>query len=67
MKRNDLLCMYLQDVPARNRKTQMKQAHMQMQLGRRLYLTLGDWGREGGGGSEGASQALAMHGFCFEV
>lgn len=50
MKRNDLLCMYLQDVPARNRKTQMKQAHMQMQLGRRLYLTLGDWGREGGGG-----------------
>lgn len=66
MKRNDLLCMYLQGLPARNRKTPMKQAHMQMQLGRRLYLTLGDWGSEGGG-SEGASQALAMHGFCFEV
>lgn len=44
MKGNDLLCMYLQCLPARNRKTPMKQAHMQMQLGRRLYLTLGDWG-----------------------
>lgn len=60
MKRNDLLCMYLQGLPARNRKTQMKQAPMQMQLGRRLYLTLGDWGKGGG------VKELARHWSCMD-